>query len=64
MRERPPELLALRLWWSSPIMKTKPPTDEAGEVGDLTGEDMARFRPAAEALPPELVAVLPNRKPG
>jgi len=45
-------------------MKKKPLTDEAGEVRELTGEDMARFRPAAEVLPSELVAVLPKRKPG
>ena len=45
-------------------MKKKPLTDEAGEVRELTGEDMARFRPAAEVLPEELVAVLPKRKPG
>jgi len=45
-------------------MKMKPLSDEAGEVRELTREDMARFRPAAEVLPPELVAVLPKRKPG
>ena len=45
-------------------MKTKPLSDEAGGVRELTREDMARFRPAAEVLPQELVAVLPKRKPG
>ena len=45
-------------------MKMKPLSDEAGEVRELTREDMERFRPAAEVLPPELVAVLPKRKPG
>jgi len=45
-------------------MKMKPLTDESGEVRELTGEDMDRFRPAAEVLPEELVAVLPKRKPG
>ena len=45
-------------------MKMKPLSDEAGEVRELTREDMARFRPAAEVLPQELVAVLPKRKPG
>ncbi|MEI6451643.1 MAG: BrnA antitoxin family protein [Actinomycetes bacterium] len=45
-------------------METKPLSDEAGEVRELTKEDLARFRPAAEVLPEELVAVLPKRKPG
>ena len=45
-------------------MKMKPLSDEAGEVRELTSEDMHRFRPAAEVLPEELVAVLPKRKPG
>jgi uncharacterized protein (DUF4415 family) len=30
----------------------------------LTREDMKRFRPAAEVLPQELLAILPKRKPG
>jgi len=62
--ERPPELLTLRLWWSLTILKTKPLSDEAGGVREPTGEDVAHFRPAAEVSPPELVAVLPKRKPG
>jgi uncharacterized protein (DUF4415 family) len=45
-------------------MKMKPLTDKSGEVRELTGEDMRRFRPAAEVLPQELLAVLPKRKPG
>ena len=45
-------------------LKTNPLTDEAGEVRELTSEDMDRFRPAAEVLPEQLVAVLPKRKPG
>ncbi|CAN5452365.1 hypothetical protein BH10PSE7_BH10PSE7_08200 [soil metagenome] len=34
------------------------------EVPELTAEDMKQFRPAEEVLPPELLAVLPKRKPG
>jgi hypothetical protein len=45
-------------------MKMKPLTDKSGEVRELTREDMKRFRPAAEVLPQELLAVLPKRKPG
>ena len=45
-------------------MKKKPLTDKDGEVRELTAEDMKLFRPAAEVLPPELLAVLPKRKPG
>ena len=45
-------------------MKKKPLTDKAGEVRELTREDLRRFRPAAEALPPELAALLPKRRPG
>jgi len=45
-------------------MKKKPLTDKFGEVRELTREDMKRFRPAAEVLPQELLAVLPKRKPG
>ena len=44
-------------------MKMKPLTDKSGEVRELTREDMKRFRPAAEVLPQELLAVLPKRKP-
>ena len=45
-------------------MKKKPLTDKAGEVRELTREDLRRFRPPAEALPPELDAMLPRRRPG
>jgi uncharacterized protein (DUF4415 family) len=45
-------------------VKKKPLTDKDGEVRELTAEDMKLFRPAAEVLPPELLAVLPKRKPG
>jgi len=45
-------------------MKMKPLTDKSGEVRELTKADMKRFRPAADVLPPELLAVLPKRKPG
>jgi uncharacterized protein (DUF4415 family) len=39
-------------------------TDEDGEVRELSEEDFKRFRPASDVLPPELLAVLPKRKPG
>lgn len=42
----------------------KPLTDESGEVRELTREELRRFRPADEVLPPELVSVLPTRKRG
>ncbi|MCX5824989.1 MAG: BrnA antitoxin family protein [Deltaproteobacteria bacterium] len=42
----------------------KPLTDKSGEVRELTREDMKRFRPADEVLPPQLLAALPKRKPG
>ena len=45
-------------------MKMEPLTDKSGEVLELTREDLKRFRPAAEVLPQELLAVLPKRKPG
>lgn len=45
-------------------MKMKPLTDKSGEVRELTRADMKLFRPAAEALPQELLAVLPKRKRG
>jgi uncharacterized protein (DUF4415 family) len=46
------------------IMKTKSLTDKSGEVRELTREDMKRFRPTAEVLSKELLAVMPKRKPG
>jgi uncharacterized protein (DUF4415 family) len=57
-------VFARRTEGRSDALKLKPLTDEAGEVRELTREDMDRFRPAAEVLPPELVAVLSKRKPG
>ena len=45
-------------------MKKKPLTDKAGEVRELTKDDLEKFRPAAQALPPDLAALLPKRKPG
>ncbi len=45
-------------------MSRKPLTDKSGEVRELTREDIRAMRPAAEVLPPELLAVLPKRKPG
>lgn len=38
--------------------KRAPMIDDDGEVRELTAEDMRRFRPAAEVLPPELYAGL------
>lgn len=34
------------------------------ENPERTEEDFRRARPAAEVLPPELLAILPKRKPG
>ncbi len=45
-------------------MNKKPLTDESGEVRELTRDDMREMRSSAEVLPPELVAVLPARRPG
>jgi hypothetical protein len=45
-------------------MKKKPLTDEEGEVRELTKKEIFDMRPAAEVLPPELVAILPKRHPG
>lgn len=45
-------------------MRMKSLTDKSGEVRELTKKDIKRFRPAAEVLPQELLAVLPKRKPG
>lgn len=38
-----------------------PLTNQEGEVRELTADDLKRFKPAAEALPVELRAVLPKR---
>lgn len=48
-------------------MSKRPPlTNEEGEVRELTAEDLAEFRPAKDALPPELYAGLVemNRRAG
>ena len=45
-------------------MKMKPLPDKSGEVRELTRENMKRFRPADEIIPPQLLAALPKRKPG
>lgn len=45
-------------------MKKNPLTDEEGEVRELKREEVFAMRPAAEVLPPELVAILPKRRPG
>ena len=45
-------------------MKKKPLTDRMGAVRELTRDDLKRFRPASECLPPNLAALLPKRKPG
>lgn len=39
-------------------------TDAEGEVREFTRKDFRQLRPAEEVLPPELLAVLPRRKPG
>jgi uncharacterized protein (DUF4415 family) len=44
-------------------MSRRPLTDKAGEVRELTREDIADFRPPEEALPSRLVEQLP-RRPG
>lgn len=36
----------------------EPLTDDDGELRELTEEELNRFRPAAEVLPPELFAKL------
>jgi len=43
-------------------MSRKPLTDAAGEVRELTREDMAALRPADDVLPKPLAALL--RRPG
>jgi uncharacterized protein (DUF4415 family) len=45
-------------------MKRKPLTDKTGEVRTLEREDIRAMRPAPEVLPPELVSILPKRRPG
>jgi len=45
-------------------MSRRPLPDAHGEVRELTREDLAGFRPAAEVLPAELHAVLGVRRRG
>ncbi len=45
-------------------MSRKPLTDKSGEVRPLGVKDFRAMRPAADALPAELVAILPKRRPG
>jgi len=45
------------------MAKRKPMTDSDGEVRELTAKDMARFKPAAEVLPPSLRKKLGVRGP-
>ena len=45
-------------------MNREPMTDEEGSIRELTLEEMLSLRPAAEVLPPELLAILPKRRPG
>ena len=40
------------------MSKRAPLTDEGGEVRELTGEDLRRFKPAAEVLPPDLLRTM------
>jgi uncharacterized protein (DUF4415 family) len=42
----------------------KPLTDKDGEVRNLTADDFKRFRPAADALSPALIAKLASRRRG
>lgn len=45
------------------MARRKPLTDANGEVRELTAEDMAKFKPAAEILPPSLRKKLGVRGP-
>jgi uncharacterized protein (DUF4415 family) len=46
------------------MSKRAPLTDADGEVRALTAEDMARFRPASQALPVDLQETLGVRRRG
>ena len=46
------------------MSKRAPLTDADGEVRELTAEDMARFRPASQALPVDLQETLGVRRRG
>ena len=45
-------------------MRKKPLTNKNGEVRELDKAALRAMRPARDVLPPELVAILPKRKPG
>jgi uncharacterized protein (DUF4415 family) len=45
-------------------MSKKTLTTKSGRVKELTRKDIQSMRPAAEVLPPDLVAMLPKRKRG
>ncbi len=47
-----------------PETRRPPLTDADGEVRQLTKADIAKMRPARDVLQAELLAVLPNRRPG
>ncbi len=42
----------------------KPIINDDGEIRELDADDMRKFRPAFEVLPPELVEIIKNRKVG
>ena len=46
------------------MRKRKPLTNAEGEVRELTAADIRAMRPMEEVLPPELVAIIRNRKRG
>jgi uncharacterized protein (DUF4415 family) len=45
-------------------MRKKPLIGKGGEVRELTRADIRAMQPAGSVLPPELLAVLPKRRPG
>jgi uncharacterized protein (DUF4415 family) len=45
-------------------MSKKPLTNRSGEVRELDKVDFRTMRPMRDVLPPELVAILPKRRPG
>lgn len=45
-------------------LKTKPLTNKAGKVRELTRSDIRSMRSAADVLPDDLLKVLPKRKVG
>ena len=46
------------------MSKRAPLIDDDGEVRELTAEDLARFRPAHEVLPPDVQETLGIRRRG